>query len=341
MLSTKTAGPVTLAFWGLPLQALALVVWCSAARVDAQTAAPKPPFTGNDEDGFHFAVEEIEGTIRLDGAYHGVTRLVDKRTGRQVIDPRYSALNLFKLMAVNLVMGQPRNMERTVQATPHWVEAEWTATETHRAEMTARYEVHRPNAVDLTVTVRSRGTYAGYELFLSSYFDKSLRPHVYLRPRSGQAADLVVPTVNDVFRGTVLVFARDAHAARPCLDGRWDRKEGPTPTVQMCPVRHYARCVAFMADPDRQLGVVLMARPCDGYAISTRYHADREDDRLTTYSAFDLSLFGGDLVAGDERTVKVRLAVTPLDGELSQPVKLYEEFLAQAPDPSESKGASP
>ena len=48
-------------------------------------------------DSFEFETEAMEGTIRLDGAYHGVTRLIDKRTGGQVIDARYSALNLFKL----------------------------------------------------------------------------------------------------------------------------------------------------------------------------------------------------------------------------------------------------
>ena len=84
-----------------------------------------------------------------------------------------------------------------------------------------------------------------------------------------------------------------------------------------------------------------MSRPRHCYAISTRYHADRDADRLTTYSAFDLSLFGDDLPPGDERTVKVRLAVTPLDRDLSQPVKLYREFLAQTPALTVSKGASP
>ena len=92
-----------------------------------------------------------------------------------------------------------------------------------------------------------------------------MRPHVYLEPARGKPAageaERVLPTVNDVFRGTVLVFPRDAHAARRCLDGRWDRSEQDTPTVQMCPVRRYAHCLAVMADPDNSLGVVLMSRP--------------------------------------------------------------------------------
>ncbi len=284
------------------------------------------------DNTFDFETSQIEGSIRLDGSYHGVTRLTDKRTGRQVIDERYSALNLFRLFSVNQGMGQPRTMQRTTAVSPQWVEARWPPTDAHQGEITARYEVCRPNAVDVTVTVQCRGTYPGYELFMSSYFDKVLQPHVYLQPRArGQSpaeAELVLPTVNDVFRGTVLVFPRDAHSARRCVDGRWDRSEWKAPTVQMCPVRRYAHCLAFATDPKQQLAVVLMARPQHCYAISTRYYADNEADRLTTYTAFDLSLFGDDLLPGDRRTVKVRLALTELDAKLTQPLKLYREFLS-------------
>jgi hypothetical protein len=285
------------------------------------------------ENVFRFETEEIQGSIQLDGAYHGVTRLVDRRTGKQVIDPRYSALNLFKLMSVNQVMGMPRTMDRKVQASSRWVEVKWPATEGHHGEVAARYEVREPNAVDLAVTVRSAGTYPGYEVFMSNYFDKGLRPHVYLQPAGrgpGEGeADLVLPRVNDVFRGTVLVFPRDWHAARRCLDGRWNRDERGTPTVQMCPVRCYAHCLAFMADLEKRLGVLLMSDPRQCYAISTRYHADEEKQRLTDYSAFDLSLFGDDLLPGDQRTARVRLALVTLDPQGSQPVKLYRAFLAE------------
>src|SRR5439155_23562978 len=222
------------------------------------------------------------------GAYHGVTRLVDKRTGRQLIDPRFSALNLFKLHSVNHYMGQPREMARTVTASPTGVEIKWAATEAHQAEITARYEVREPNAVDVTVTVRALGTYPGYEVFMSSYFDSVLEPHVYLMPRVPTAEpQLVLPMVNEAFRGMLLVFPRDALAARMCLDGRWDRSEGNTPTVPNCPVRPYAYCMAFLRDPRTRLGVVLMAQPRHAYAFSTRYHANKPEDRLTTYSAVD------------------------------------------------------
>ena len=319
----------------------------AAAVANSDEAKPGAILTPNStQDSFDFDTDQIQGAIRVDGAYHGVTRLVDKRTGRQVIDPRYSALNLFKLMSVNQAMGQPRKMERTTRASSRSVEITWPATDAHHAEITARYEVPEPSAVDLTVTVRSRGTYRGYELFMSSYFDKVMRPHVHLQSRAA-APELVLPTVSDVFRGTVLVFPRDAHGARRCLDGRWDRNEHDTPTVQMCPVRRYADCLGFLTDPDEQLGVVLMADPRDCYAISTRYYAEDDADRLTTYSAFDLSLFGDDLLPGTERRAKVRLAVIALDGDLSRPLELYRAFIGRIGDEfdgsfvPDSKGTGP
>jgi hypothetical protein len=282
-----------------------------------------------DGKGVDFDTAVLSGTIRLDGSYHGVTRLVDKRSGRQLIDARYSALNLFKLMSVNQAMDQPRTMPRTMQIGSSSAEATWGPTETHLATLIARYEVPEPNAVEVTITVRSQGTYAGYEVFLSNYFDKELRPHVYLKPRGAGAPELALPTVNDVFRGTVLVFPRDPHAARHCLDGRWERSERSTPVVQMCPVRYYGYCLGFQADPEQKLAVVLMAHPRDCYAISTRYHADQEADRLTPYSAFDLSLFGDDFLPGGSRTVKVRLALVHLDGDLARPLRTYEKFIAE------------
>lgn len=282
------------------------------------------------QDQFDFETPQMQGTIRLDGPYHGVTRLVDKRTGQQVIDARYSALNLFKLMSVNQLMDEPRTMQRTIRTNSEWVEIVWAPTPAHNADVIARYEVVAPNAVELTLTVRSRGVYAGYEVFLSNYFDKRYVPHVYLAPNRGvDTAKPVVPMVSDIIRGTLPVFARDALAAQRCVDGRWERNEGGASIVQMCPVRHYFYCLAVMADPDSDLGIVLMAHPQDCYAISTRYHAAAQADRLTSYSAFDLSLFGDAFVPQDVRTVKVRLALTPLDVNQSQAVDLYKSFIGE------------
>lgn len=289
---------------------------------------------------FDFETEQMQGTIRADGAYHGVASLVDRRTGRQLIHPSLAALNLYRLTSVNQVLGIPRSMERTVHAAPDSVEVKWAAADAPKdeatarrqvGEITARYEVFEPNVIEVTVTVRSQRTFPGFEVFMPSYLAKAMQPHIYLQPRgfgrgdTVREPDLVVPTVNDVFRGTLLAFPRDDHAARRCLDGRWDRLS----EIQVCPVRYYAHCLAFLADRENRTAVALMAHPRHCFAISARYHADNEADRLTPYSAFDFSLFGDDLLPGDERTAKVRLVLTPLDPELSQPRKLYEAFIAE------------
>lgn len=297
-------------------------------------AADLAPLTRNETgDSYTFETAAMTGTIKTDGPYHGVTKLMDKRTGRQVTDARYSALNLFRLFSVNLGMGTPREMERKVNATDTAVEIVWGATEAHQGELTAHYEVREPDTIDLTVTLRVQGTYAGYELLLPSYFDKAMIPHVYLKRRAishkPTEIDLVVPTFSEVFRGAALVFPRDAHAAKRPLDGRWERSEYKMPTAPFLPMRHYAHPMAFVTDPEKKLAVVLMMRAESCSAISARYFSENDAERATTYSAFDFLVFGDDLRPGDERKAKVRLVLTPLDAAMSQPRQLHEKFLTE------------
>ncbi len=281
-------------------------------------------------DRYEFDTEAMTGSISAEGNYHGVWELTDKATGLQVIHPKFSALNLFRLFAKHQGLDQPRLMERTVKGDENGVEIHWAPSDGHQGELTARYEVVGDRCIDLTVTVESKGTYEDYELFLSNYFDKSFRPHIYLYgARYGREKvdpELVVPMVNDVFRGTVIVFPRDPHAARRCVDGRWSRSEWGAPTVQMCPVRYHEYPMAFLTDPEYRVGIALMSLPEDCYGISTRYHVEDEADRMTDYSAFDFSLFGDDLVPGTRRTVRMRLEVTPVDTSLEQPLGCYAAF---------------
>jgi hypothetical protein len=81
-----------------------------------------------------------------------------------------------------------------------------------------------------------------------------------------------------------------------------------------------------LTDPDNRVGIVLMSLPEDCYGISTRYHVEDEADRMTDYSAFDFSLFGDDLVPGSRRTVRMRLAVTPVGQALEEPLGCYKGF---------------
>lgn len=293
-----------------------------------------------DTGAFDFDTPLMSGSIVPDGPYHGVARLVDKRSGKQVNDDRYSVLNLFKLMAVNLGMGTPRSTARAVQATDTAVEIVWPATEQHQGVITARYEVSGPDTIDLHISLRVQGTYAGYELLVPNYFDVAMIPHVSLRRGAvgdqPPGEDLVVPGLSEVYRGCSLVFPRDAHAARRPLDGRWDRSEFQAPVAPFFPQRHYARPVAFLTDPEKRHAVVLMMRRPACSAISSRYYTPRVEDRVTSYSAVDFLVFGDDLVPGDVRTAQVRLVLTPLDEAMAQPAAVYEKFLSEA-----APGSSP
>lgn len=316
------------------LAAFACAFFAGDACAQDSTAGSLVKLVRNEaEQRFDFDTPVMSGSIQAEGSYHGVTRLVDKRSGKQVNDARYSVLNLFKLMAVNLGMGTPRTMQREVRATDTVVEIFWPATDGHQAEITARYEVRGPDTIDLRLTLRAKGTYAGYELLLPNYFDMAMVPHVYLlrRATGGKppAADLVVPGLSEVYRGCSLVFPRDAHTARHPLDGRWERSEFKANIAPFFPMRHYAQPMAFMTDPEKKNAVVLMMKRESCAAISARYYTERVEDRATTYSAVDFLIFGGDLLPGDVRTADVRLVLTPLDAEMSQPLKLYEKFLTE------------
>jgi hypothetical protein len=91
--------------------------------------------------------------------------------------------------------------------------------------------------------------------------------------------------------------------------------------------------MAYLTDPGNHLAVVLMSRPRDCYAISSRYHAEDDADRLTDYSAFDLSLFGDDLLPGHEQSATVRLALTAPGDDHSGPLQLYRAFLTETDHP--------
>ncbi len=309
-----------------PLLAASLVFSSQAWSADEKKSDTESEL----EAIFQFDTPSMSGKIRADGHFMGVTRLTDKRSGRQVIDERYSALNLFKLMSVNQVMDQPRKMPREIILTTDGaVEITWPPSDGHSGTVVARYQISAPNAIDLTLTTSVTAAYRDYEVFLSNYFDKALQPHVLLQDRGDKPPNLVLPTYSKVFQNTVLVFARDHHASRRCTDGRWQRSENKEPHVQMTPVRHYAKCLAFMAAPEDQLGVVLTALPSDCYAISTRYFSEDPTKRNTSYSAFDFSLFGDDFSIGDSRSVRVRLSLTELDEQMSQPIDLYDRFIVE------------
>lgn len=287
------------------------------------------PFEHDAESGWwRFETDELRGMMEPEGARHGIKTLVHTPTGVDVVHPDYDLLNLFLLFARNRCMGAARDYEREVDVDGDAMSVRWAANETHNAQITAVYEIAGPNLIDLTLTVTSRWVYPAYELFLSSYFDPAMNPHVYL-----QGSPYVDPpdepqwvgtTCNDVFVGTGLVFPRDFHASRNPVDGRWT---GIWALYQWNPQRLYELPICLQVDPETNVAGVLMSRREDCFAVVSGYTDAHPDDPFGNQNPLYLSLFGDDLSPGDASTARVRLAVIELDEQMQRPLELYEEFI--------------
>ncbi|MCS7187424.1 MAG: hypothetical protein RMK89_10795 [Armatimonadota bacterium] len=281
--------------------------------------------------GWHFETEELKGFLLPEGQRHGVKTLVHKPTGVDFVHSQYDVLNLFLLFSTNHCMGTAREKGRTVrQIANNAIEVHWAPTNEHKAELTAIYQIKEPNIVDLTITVKAHWIYPAYELFLSNYFDPSMRPHVYVQgspyPDLPNQPQWIAPLVNDVFLETGLVFPRDQHAARLSVDGRWDRIWA---LYQWNPQHYYAKPIALQTDTEKRIAAVLMSRPKDCFAVVSGYHSDNLNDPFKGQNPLYLSLFGDDLVIGSERTAYVRLQVTALDEDMQKPLELYDNFMVE------------
>ena len=287
---------------------------------------------------YTFETSELRGALRAQSPdpqvdiRHGISDLVHKPSGVSIIHPKYSALNLFRLFATHSGLGEPRLFERTVSVDGDTLTVHWGPADEHFASIEAVYQIKEPNLIGLTITVTAEATYESYEIFLSNYFDPPLLAHVYVATdrytREPGSEELIAPQENPVFKGMGLVYTRDAHAARRCVDGRWERKEMGHPTAQFRPQREYAVPVAFQADMEKRVAAVLMSRPEDCFAVTSGYNTDDPEDAWKVQNPLYLSLFGSDFVPGTERTAHVRLAITALDDEMSQPLALFRQFLA-------------
>ncbi|MBI2299038.1 MAG: hypothetical protein HYU66_08870 [Armatimonadetes bacterium] len=277
-------------------------------------------------EGWDFETDELRGFLLPTGQRHGVKTLVHKPTGLEVVHPSYDVLNMFLLFSTNLCMGQARTLERTSEREGNSVMVRFRPSAEFRAELTARYTFVEPNAIDLTIHLKSDWVYPAFELFLSNYYPPGWQPHAYVQgceysPHGG-ADEWIAPVANDVFLGTGLVFPRDQHVSPRSVDGRWNRIWA---LYQWNPQRYYARPLVSQTDPDRRVQALLMARPDDCFATVTGYSSTNMDDPFVSQNPLYLCLFGVDLLPGTERTVTARLAVVAGDEDW---LRVYDGFVA-------------
>ena len=257
----------------------------------------------------------------------------------EFVHPLYTILSVWSVWGIDRAggdsagrrLGDPRRDARTVDADGSSVTLRWAPSEQRRTEMTVRYDVREPSAIDLTVTVRAEADYGTFEVGLAGFYPSALRPHVYLawerydlQYGTGIDADspeLVAVTVSPVFRSGMLLFPRDPAAALVCTDGR----RGSSPRHSA--VRQYKVPVSFQADPERTVAAVWMARPEDCLALGGAYDTPDPNDHLKRNNPQYMSLLGHGLQRGETHTARARMVVTELDAQVSQPLALYQAFL--------------
>ena len=289
---------------------------------------------------YDFETAELKGSLRAQSPdpqvdiRHGISQLVHKPSGVSIIHPKYSGLNLFRLFATHTGLGEPRLFERAVRVEGDTLIVNWGPADEHFASIEARYQVREPNLIDLTITVCAEATYESYEIFLSNYFDPPLLAHVYLATdrytREPGTEELVAPQENPIFKGMgACVYAGCARGA--ALRGRplGAQGDGGIRPPSLGPSAKYAVPVAFQADMDKRVAAVVMSRPQDCFAVTSGYNTDDPEDAWKVQNPLYLSLFGSDFVPGTERTAHVRLAITALDDDMTQPLALYRQFLAE------------
>ena len=174
----------------------------------------------------------------------------------------------------------------------------WPADEVHPLEMTGVYRWAADDTLDLELTVKPQRDLRRFELFLASYFNGFPASLACVRqPASASGSCRFMEAVKA--RGDWQTFPRDEAAAAIYGDGRWARPPNPV-TWTMMP--RLAAPLALRRDANSGLTAVLMSRPDDCFAVSMPYG---NEGHRSVY----LSLFGGDLKAGQEVSARARLVV--------------------------------
>jgi len=193
------------------------------------------------------------------------------------------------------------------------VRVTWVRADARPFELSAVYRWRDAATLDVETLVTASEPLDAFESFLAVYCDASLpSPYVHV----GDAAEDGFGFVNAPrSAGDWQTFPRDADAVDTIGDTRWDKLPHPVAwTVR----GYFDRPLAFRCGDDGP-AVVVMAPKDDCFAIMTPYDGEGH------YSLY-LSLFGGDVAAGQTVQAKARLVVTS-DRSPAAITALYDNYL--------------
>jgi hypothetical protein len=307
---------------------LAAAVSCQAAQAEETTFAFRPAQPGF----FSFDTGTIRGTVRQDGSSQGVSSLVHVPTGVEVAHGGGlpGVLSYYRVFAADLrFSGDLRDRTAQCRILPDGaLEAVWPANEKYPLAAKAAYRLRR-SAIDVETTVTPNRDLPKFEVFLSSYFSPGFRALVYVKPNlfAGGRPELLPADVNPLVEGSYLMFPRDREAVRMIFDRRWEFPPNP---VQWSVARWLAGPLAVRRDDKSGVAAVLMSSPEDCFAVATPYNRTPPDG-VAGHQSLYLSLFGGDVKAGQSATARCRLAVGKLSD--AEAIALYNDYLKQRKAP--------
>lgn len=290
--------------------------------------------------------------LTADGNRHGISSLIWKEGNVQLAKYPF-VLNLYRMLESNGLLGEARDQPYSVSTdfrdsmnmpTQSAIRLSWEPWKGHPIRLSATYGVSEPNRIDLTIEIEALAPTGAYEVFLSSYFQLGLEPHVIIRQQQN-ARDTGTPVLHAVrhfpfVHGHYVTFPRDTAAALLKYDGRWQHGKAP---VIWATSPTYAVPMAFMApsrarepasgDTNHGPVVIQMASRNTCFSVNTTYASSDPDDIVARHNAVYFSLFGLDLQEGDKRTANLRMIVVPELPTLDALLELHRQFESEQASP--------
>ena len=279
------------------------------------------------EQGYYeFDTGVLNGKLKLDGRRQGLYPLVDAATGTELIRPP-GIFSFYRVFTTNNRFGNAaRDWPTVSRVLPDGaVEVRWPPAERHPLEITAIYRWKAADTLDLEITVKPQRDMPRFELFMSSYFVKTFRASVFMKPDdNAEGRPRFVPADRKPHsKGGYVMFPRDEEAVQMIRDGRWTIPPSP---VDWAVERWLATPMAIRRDEAAGLTALMMCPPDDCFAVSSPWNPASPE--AGGYRSLYLSLFGRDLEAGQTARVRCRLVIGRNISD-EQAVERYNEYLKE------------
>ena len=286
-------------------QSLAVVLALIATPVSADP--PNLAFKPAGPGLYPFDTGPLQGTLKLDGKYQGLYPLVDSASKMELVHGP-GIFSFYRVFSGNTRFGNAaRDWPTTTKVLADGaVEVHWPAAAEHPLAMTAVYRWKAADTLDLEIAVTPERGLPKFELFMSSYFTKTFRASVYVKPEGDpQAASRFEPVnLPPNTTGAYVMFPRDDEAVKLIRDGRW--KIGANP-VDWAIGSRLAAPLVIRRDSAQGWTAVMMSPPSDCFAVATPWNPATPEGG--GYRSLYLSLYGGDLEAGQPVRARCRLVI--------------------------------